>query len=157
MLNLELWSSTNATTAVVAKITRERGWRVERKCLCVIFCCWSEDREFMEKMHFGASCWAIQWSWFAQVNALCNLSHRKSWEAAVSLLGQFLSRRCFTLCITMEVEPRTAKQYKFHHCCSCKNYQGKGMEGGKKSVCITFWLTQTFSQVCGKNAFWGIL
>ena len=35
------------------------------------------------------------------------------------------------LCITMEVEPRIAKQY-CHHCCSCKNYWGKGMEGGKR-------------------------
>ena len=32
----------------------------------------------------------------------------------------------------MEVEPRIAKVYKCHHCCSCKNYRGKGMEGGKK-------------------------
>ena len=40
------------------------------------------------------------------------------------------------LCITMEVEPRIAKQYKCHHC--CKNYQGKGMEGGKKSVFVAF-------------------
>ena len=36
------------------------------------------------------------------------------------------------LCKTMEVEPRIVKQYKCHHCCNCKNYQGKGMEGGKK-------------------------
>ena len=36
------------------------------------------------------------------------------------------------LCITMEVEPRIAKQYKCHHCCSSKNYRGKEMEGGKK-------------------------
>ena len=36
------------------------------------------------------------------------------------------------LCIIMKVEPRIAKQYKCHHCCSCKNYWGKGMEGGKK-------------------------
>ena len=36
------------------------------------------------------------------------------------------------LCMTMEVEPRIAKQYKCHHCCSCKNYRGKGMKGGKK-------------------------
>ena len=49
-----------------------------------------------------------------------------------SLPGQFLSRHCFTLCITMEVEHRTAKQYKCHHCCSCKNYHGKGIEGGQK-------------------------
>ena len=49
-----------------------------------------------------------------------------------SLPGRFLSRRCFTLCITMEVEPRIAKQYKCNQCFSCKNYRGKGMEGGKK-------------------------
>ena len=65
---------------------------------------------------------------------LCNLSRKKSREVAASFLGQFLSRRCFTLCITMEVEPRIAKQYKCHHRCSCKNYRGKGMEGEKKSV-----------------------
>ena len=36
-VNLELRSSTNATTGAVAKITGERGWRVETKCLCVVF------------------------------------------------------------------------------------------------------------------------
>ena len=46
------------------------------------------------------------------------------------------------LCTTMEVEPRIAKQYKCHHCCSCKNDWGKGMEGGEKSLCINFWLTE---------------
>ena len=76
--------------------------------------------------------WAVQWSWFAQVNALCNLSLKKSWEVVTSLPGQFLSRRCFTLCTSVEAEPKIAKQYKCHHCCSCKNYRGKGMEGGKK-------------------------
>ena len=34
--------------------------------------------------------------------------------------------------ITVKVEPRVAKQYKCRYCCSCKNYRGKGMEGGKK-------------------------
>ena len=29
----------------------------------------------------------------------------------MSLLGRFLSRHCFTLCITMEAEPRIYKQY----------------------------------------------
>ena len=63
----------------------------------------------------------------------------RDWEVR-ALPGRFLSRRCFTLCIT--VEPRIAKQYKRQYCCSCKNYRGKGMEGGKKSVCIVFWLTR---------------
>jgi len=102
------------------------------------------------------SVWAVQWSWFARVNALCNLSRKKSREVAASLPGRFLSRHCFTLCITMEVEPRIAKQYKCHHCCSCKKYQGKGMEGGKKCLCVVFWLTRR-SRVHGKNAFWSIL
>ena len=55
-----------------------------------------------------------------------------------SLLGWFLSKRCFTLCITVEVEPRIGKQHKCQYCCSCKNYWGKGMEGGKKCLCIIF-------------------
>ena len=100
--------------------------------------------------------WAVQWSWLARVNTFCNLSRRKSREVAASLPGRFLSRRCFTLCVTMEVEPRTAMQYKCQHCCSCKNYRGKGMEGGKKCLCVVFWLTRR-SRVRGKNAFWGIL
>ena len=81
--------------------------------------------------------WAVQWSWFARVNALCNLSCKKSREVAASLPGRFLSRRCFTQCITMEAEPRIAKPYESQHCCSCRNYRGKGMEGGKKSVLKT--------------------
>ena len=43
-----------------------------------------------------------------------------------------MSSRCFTLCITVEVEIRIAKQYKCQYCCSCKNYRGKGMEGEQK-------------------------
>ena len=40
------------------------------------------------------------------MNALCNLSGKKSREVGASLPGRFLRRRCFTLCITMEVEPK---------------------------------------------------
>ena len=78
--------------------------------------------------------WVVQWSWFAWVNAFCNLSHKKSQEVTASLPGQFLRRRCFMLCIIMEVKPRIVKQYKCQHCCICKNYWEKGMEGGKKAV-----------------------
>ena len=85
------------------------------------------------------------------MNALCNLSRKKSREVAASLPGRFLSRRCFTLCITLEAEPRIAKQYKCHHCCSYKNYRGKGMEGGnKKCLCVVFWLTRR-SRVTGEK------
>ena len=102
--------------------------------------------------HLYWSCyWAVRWSWFAQVNVLCNLPRKKSQEVTASFLGWFLSRCCFTLC--MEVECRIMKKYK---CCSCKNYWGKGMEGGKKVSLHCFWLTRR-PQVCGKNVFWGIL
>ena len=33
---LELWSGTNATTVVFARITGERCWRIEEKCLCIV-------------------------------------------------------------------------------------------------------------------------
>ena len=46
----------------------------------------------------------------------------------LSLPGRFLGRCVFTLCITMEVEPRTAKQYKCRH---------RTKEGGK-SVFASF-------------------
>ena len=46
-----------------------------------------------------ACCWAVRRSWFAWVNALCHLSHRK-----LPLPGQFLSRGSFMLCLTVEVE-----------------------------------------------------
>ena len=67
------------------------------------------------------------------MNALCNLSR----EVAASLPGRFLSRRCFTLCITVEVEPRIAKQYKCHHCCSCKITVERGWRV-EKSVFASF-------------------
>ena len=87
--------------------------------------------------------WAGQWSWLAWVNTLCNLLHKKLWEVAALLLG-ILSRLCFTLCMTVKVEPRITKQYKCHHCCSCKNYQGKGMGGQKVSASFFGWSDHEF-------------
>ena len=49
------------------------------------------------------------------------------------------------LCITVEVEPRIEKQYKCQYCCSCKNYRGKEMEGGKKVSLHCFLADQTAS------------
>ena len=42
------------------------------------------------------------------------------------------------------------KQYKSHHCCSCKNYRERGSRVQKKYLCIIFWLTRR-SQGCGKK------
>ena len=63
-------------------------------------------------------------------------SREKSWPP---LPGQILSRGWFTLCITMEVEPRNEKQYKCHYCRIYKNYRGQVMEdggGGGRSILI---------------------
>ena len=60
-------------------------------------------------------------------------SHERS---RLSLLGRFLSMRWFTLCITMDVSARIAKQYKCNHCCICKNYRGKVMGDGRKCLYI---------------------
>ena len=72
--------------------------------------------------------WAIQRSWFARVNAHCNLSRKKSREVAAHFRAD-----CFMLCITAEVEHKIAMLYKCQYCCSCKNYRGKGMVGGKNA------------------------
>ena len=62
----------------------------------------------------------------------------RSRERSQPIPGQFPNRYWFTLCIAVEVEPRIAKQYKCQYCCSCKNYHGKGMEGGKKVSALFF-------------------
>ena len=95
------------------------------------------------------------------MNALCNLLRKKSQEVTASLPGRFLSMRCFMLCITMEVDPRIVKQYECHHCCSCKNYRGKGMEGGKQvtlrcfladqKIVISFFFLKRFGASCSTS------
>ena len=58
-------------------------------------------------------------------------------RSQLSLLGRMLSR--LWLVITIEVEPRIAKQYKCHRCYSCKNYHGeRGWKVEKKCLCIVF-------------------
>ena len=94
--------------------------------------CQVSVKVFLEQTSKAVSYWALRWSWFAPVNALSNLLRKKSGKVAAWLLGRLLSRCCFTLCMTTKAEPKIAKQYKCHQCCSCKNYRGKGMEGGKK-------------------------
>ena len=54
-LNLELRSSTNATTVEVAKITGERGWRVDKSVFALFFWLTRRSQVRGEKKHFGAS------------------------------------------------------------------------------------------------------
>ena len=134
-----IWSPRNGGRLSPGKRSQNPAWRYEQgRWLSLVY-------------------WAVQWSWFAWVNALCNLSRKKSREVAASLPGRFLSRRCFTLCITVEAEPRVVKQYKCQYCCSCKNYQRKEMEGGKKVCLRRFLADQKIASSWGKKVFWGIL
>ena len=65
----------------------------------------------------------LEWMRFVIFRARCR----------IALPGRFLNRRCFRLCITVEVEPRIMKQHKCLYCCCCKNYRGKGVESGGKN------------------------
>ena len=66
--------------------------------------------------------WAIQQSWFARVNSLCNLSCKKSQKVTAHFQADFW------------VGIASRKQYKCQYCCSCKNYPG----GWGKSVFASF-------------------
>ena len=59
-LNLELRSSTNANTVAVAKITVERGWRMQKKCLCIVF--WLPRRSRVRKKKKSVLGHPIAWA-----------------------------------------------------------------------------------------------
>ncbi len=64
---------------------------------------------------------------------------------------RFLSRPFFTLCITMEVEPKIAKLYKMAQQLLLQELQRKGgWRMKKKSVFIVFHMTRR-SRVCGRK------
>ena len=80
----------------------------------------------------------------------------RSCERLQRTSGRFLSRCCFMLCVTVEVEPRIAKQYKWQYCCSCINHGGKGMKGGKKVSLHHLLAGQKITSLY-KKSIWGIL
>ena len=74
-------------------------------------------------------------------------------RSQLPLPGRFLSRHWFMLCITMEVEPRTAKQRKCHYCCICKKYRGKVIENGEKMSLHNFGADQNIASSWKKCIF----
>ena len=72
------------------------------------------------------------------MNALCNLSRKKSREVAASLPGRFLSRRCFTLCINNGSSTKNCEAIEIPPLLQLQKLPGKGMEGGEKSVFASF-------------------
>ena len=55
----------------------------------------------------------------------------------------------------MKVEPRIVKQNKCQHCGSCKNYWGKGMEGGKKVSLCHYLADHKIMSLWGKKKCFG--
>ena len=90
-----------------------------------IYICGSE----MEQQRSKSLYWVVHWSWCARVNAVCKSFTQ---DVAASLPGWFLSRCCFMLCITMEIEPRIAKQYKCHPVAVVKITRERGWRVDKK-------------------------
>ena len=161
---LTVWTRSGAApwkervqSSASSRVSTVQGDSGSSDTLAFFLCFLLRDNGYTYPDHRGTdSYWAVRWSWFARVNSLCNLSRKKSREVAASLPGRFLSRRCFTLCITMEVEPRIAKQYKCHHRCNCKNYRGKGMEGGKGVFASFYGLPEDREFMWkNKNKSWG--
>ena len=63
----------------------------------------------------------------------------KRTHAYIGQFGEAGLHECwFTLCMTVEIEPRIVKQYKCHDCCVCKHYEGNVMEDGEKGVFASF-------------------
>ena len=80
------------------------------------------------------------------MNALCNLSRKKSREVAASLPGRFLSRNCFTLCITIELRSSTNASIV----AVAKITRDWGWRVGNMCLCVVFWLTRR-SRVRGEK------
>ena len=150
-------------TATRAVQNRVKGCQFKSQQQAPLTCCFglSDSLTPIKGQRVGEEAWTSQVSWgytimygrFSEtgVHEWMPLVIFRAREFAASLPGRFLSRHCFTLCITMEVEPRIEEQYKCHHCCSCKNYRGKGVEGGeKKCLCNVFRLTRR-SRVRGEK------
>ena len=125
-------------------------WHVRKPCSCVEWnTCQTRAEPFQTysavllstwtdwrfSLHLFPYYWVVHWSWFAWVNALCNLLRRKSWEVATPLPGRFVRRCCFTLCISMEVERRSSKVPLLLH---LQKLPGKGDGEWKKSVFTSF-------------------
>ena len=72
-------------------------------------------------------------------------------RSQLPLPGCFLSSLWFTLCITMEVEPRIVKEYRR----VCENCKGKVVEDGTKCLCIVFTANHKIVRSWGEKCSFG--
>ena len=99
--------------------------------------------------------WAIQQSWFARVNALCNLSRKKSWEVAAYFWADFwvgVASRCVQQRkLNLELQSST----NANTVAVAKITVERGWRMGKKKcLCVIFWLPRR-SQVHRKKCILG--
>ena len=93
--------------------------------------------------HSNLKYWAVQWSWFAQVNALCNLSCKKSQKITAA------TSRPISEYALVHVEynggswTENAETLQMPLLLCLQKLQGKGDGGwGKKCLCVVFCLTR---------------
>ena len=86
--------------------------------------------------------WAIQRSWFARVNALCNLSEQEVARGRSALPGRFLSRSCFTLCKQWKLNLESRSSRNANTIAVAKITVERGWRVEKKCLCVGFWLTR---------------
>ena len=99
-----------------------------------VICCTHHLADYVATYFLALAYWVAQWSWFAWVNALCNLSCKKLWEVTASLPGQFLSRHRFTLCMAMKLNPELRSSTNATNVAVAKLTRQSGWRVGKKKV-----------------------
>ena len=82
---------------------------------------------------------------------VCNLLRKKSREVTVSLPGRFPSRRCFTLCVKMEVEPKNCEVVQMPPLLELQKVPGKGDREWEKSVFASFLADQKIAISWGEK------
>ena len=95
-----------------------------------------------EKGSTAGVCWAVQWSWFARVNALCNLSLKKSREVASSLPADFCVGVVSHCLQQWKLNLELRKCTNATTVAVAKTTGERGWRVEKKCLCIGFWLTR---------------
>ena len=100
--------------------------------------------------------WAIQRSWFARVNALCNLSRKKSREVAAHFRADFwvgVASRCVQQW-KLNLESRSSTNANTVAVAKITVERWWRVGRKKKCLCLVFWLTRS-SRVRRKNCVLG--
>ena len=103
-----------------------------------------------------ADYWTVQWSWFTQVNALCNLPCRKLWKVTAAISGPISEQALVYVVYNNGSLTYNCQAVQMPPLLQLQKLPGKGDERWKKSLCTTFQWTRKL-RLHAKNAVWGIL